>query len=126
MPNILTEYDTSTIITTIFGASVTIVAALAFARDWLKSRVLTDTNRDAAINGVEINQAVLRNLQEEVARLNKRVFEVEAKVEELTHKLANVRMVAIDCYSIASNCDCANTENKRKLLEHLKQIIRDS
>lgn len=122
----VSDYDTGSIVTAIGAAALSIVAGLAFVRDWLKSRALTDTNRDAAINGVEINQTVLKNLQEEITRLTKRVAEVEHRVEELTDKLASVRMVAIDCYALANKCSCSDTETKGLLLEHLKQIIRDA
>lgn len=120
------DYDTSSILVAIGGAAASIIAALVFVRDWIKARALTDTNRDAAINGVEINNTVLKNLQEEITRLTKRVAEVEERVEHLTDKLASVRMVAIDCYALANKCTCDDTETKGLLLEHLKQIIREA
>lgn len=119
----MADYDASTVILSIFGGGGGLLAAGAFLRDYLKGRTLTDANRDAAINGVEINQSVLKNINDELRRHSDRISELEAKVAELTTKLANVRMIAIDCYALANDCEC---EGKTLLLNHIKQIIQDS
>lgn len=115
--------DAKGLATLVGGSVVAVIATLFGAREWLKSRVLTDTNRDAAINGVEINNGVLINLQKEMVRLTERVAELEGKVDALTDKLANVRLIALDCYQLATDCEC---EWRERLLAHLKQIIKDA
>lgn len=119
----MAEYDAGTVILSIFGGGGGLLAIGAFLRDYIKGRALTDANRDAAINGVEINQSVLKNINEELKRHSDRITELEAKVAELTTRLANVRMIAIDCYALANECDC---EGKTRLMEHLKAIISKS
>ena len=125
-----TEYDAGTVIMSIFFGGGTLLGGGVWLRDYLKGRTLTDVNRDAAINGVGINQQVLTNLVDEVARMKKReadlesrIADLEKRVDDLTTRLANVRMVAIDCYAIASKCEC---EGSDRLLKHLESIIRES
>ena len=149
----MAEIDTSTALLSIFGGGGGLLAAGVFLRDFLKGRALTDVNRDAAINGVGINQQVLNNLVDEVERMKQReietaakteareaetaaktqakeaelearIAELEKRVDDLTTKLAKVRMVAIDCYALASKCDCE--EGNEMLLNHLKIIIQEA
>lgn len=117
------EYDPSIVSAWIAGGSVSIVSALAFAREWMKSRSLTDINRDAAINGVEINNGVLGNLQKEMIRLTARVAELENKLAAVTDTLVSIRLIALDCYQIANSCAC---ETRHQLMDRLTQIIKDA
>lgn len=96
-----------------------------YARKFIKNMGLEDAHRNSEQNSVETSDRVLKNIQDELARHAARIKELEDRVEELTSKLANVRLLAIDCYSLASTCTCS-TEIREKLLEHLKQMIRDA
>ncbi len=94
-------------------------------RRYFKGMGLEDAHRASEQASVETNDKVLKNIQEELARHAARIKELEDKVDELTTKLANVRVVAIDCYSLATQCQCEG-EVRERLLSHLKQIIKDA
>ena len=121
----MNEYDPSSTTTLIGTATAALLAVGVAAREYLKREKLTDASRDSTVSGITANDKVLTNLVAEVARLTKRIEELEARVEHLTDKLANVRVIALDCYQIANECDCIG-DNRARLLEHLKTIIRDA
>lgn len=121
----MAEYDPNTSINLIAGAVAAVMAAGVGVREYLKREKLSDATRGAEVNGIDANDKVLKNLVAEVARLSSRVTELEQRVEHLTDKLANVRLIALDCYQLANECECVS-EGKAKLLDHLKQIIRDA
>lgn len=107
------------------GGGGALVALALYLRRVFKAMGLEDAQRDAAVNGVAANDQVLANMRAEIDRLGSRISALETKVEELTTKLANVRAVALDCYSLATECEC-HGEARDRLLEHLKQIIREA
>jgi uncharacterized coiled-coil protein SlyX len=108
------------------GAAVT---ALVSGGLWFRKKMRDDgvdgAGSDSVKRSVEVNDKVLANMQAELTRLAKRVDVLEEQVTHLTQKLANVRLIALDCYQLASDCACEG-ENRARLLEHLKQIIRDA
>ena len=92
--------------------------------------IVTSTEREVFLafvtrvrEQIRINNGVLINLQKEMVRLTERVAELEGKVDALTDKLANVRLIALDCYQLVIDCEC---EGRERLLAHLKQIIKDA
>ena len=137
----MAEYDAGAVIMSIFIGGGTLLGGGAWLRDYVKGQALTNVNRDAAINGVTINQQVLTNLVDEVERMKQREVETAAKteareaemearitdlekrVDELTKRLATVKMLAVECYAVATECTC---EGKVRLQEHLKIIIQES
>ena len=119
------EYDPSTATGLISGVAAALVAVGVAAREYLKREKFSDAGRDSAIGGIEANDKVLSNLVSEVARLTKRIEGLEARVEHLTNKLADIRATAMDCYSIANECKCGN-EGRDRLLVHLKSIVKES
>lgn len=121
----MSEIDTSSLIGYL-GAIATAITAGGFTlRSYFKREKVTDASNDSTVKGFQGNDKVVDNLIAEVARLSTRLTELESKVEHLTDKLAAVRLIALDCYQLANECDCAGA-NKTRLLEHLKQIIRDA
>ena len=121
----MADYDPTTATTLIGGVAAALVAMGVAAREYLKREKFTDASRDSAVSGIAANDRVLTNLVAEVARLTARIDELEAKVEHLTDKLASVRLIALDCYQIANECECCG-DNRARLLEHLKTIIREA
>lgn len=112
--------------TAALGGAATALAGLGlWARKYFKNMGLEDAHRNTETSSVQTSEKVLKNIQEELERHAARIKELEDRVEELTSKLANVRLLAIDCYSLATTCEC-QSEARDKLLEHLKQIIRDA
>ena len=121
----MAEIDTSALIGYL-GAIATALTTGGFAlRSYFKKEKVSDASDSSVVKGFQGNDKVLDNLIAEVARLSVRITELEGKVEHLTDKLAAVRLIALDCYQLANECDCEGT-NKAMLLEHLKQIIRDA
>ena len=108
-----------------FGGGGALVGLALYARKFIKNMGLEDVHRSSEQNSVETSDRVLKNIQDELARHAARIKELEDRVEELTGKLANVRLLAIDCYSLATTCEC-QSDARSKLLEHLKQIIKDA
>jgi archaellum component FlaC len=102
----------------IVAAAATLGGGVIWFRQYVQKLGLTESHIGAS-------KEVIDNMREELDRLQERITELEQRVEELTHRLAAVRMVAIDCYSLASECEC-ESESKTRLMDHLKQIIRDS
>ena len=108
------------------SAIATAITAGGFTlRKYLRTEKVSDASDSSTVKGFKGNDAVVDNLIAEVARLSTRLTELEDKVSHLTDKLAAVRLIALDCYQLANECDC-DSENKARLLIHLKQIIRDA
>lgn len=107
---------------TAVGALITAVVGTSA---YFSRKKVSDAADESTVKGFKGNDAVLENLVKEVARLASRIKELEDKVEHLTDKLANVRLVALDCYQLANECECAGDE-RDLLLEHLRTIIRDA
>lgn len=121
----MSDLETNTLIGYL-GAGVGSLGAIAVGlREYFKRERVSDAVSDSSVKGIKSNDAVLDNLVAEMARLSGRVAELESKVEHLTDKLAAVRLIALDCYQLANECDCAS-DNRQRLLDHLKQIIRDA
>ena len=119
------EIDISSLIGYL-GAIATAVTAGGFTlRNYFKHEKVTDASNYSKVKGFLGNDKVVDNLVSEVARLSTRLTELEDKVEHLTDRLAAVRFIALDCYQLATECDCAGA-NKTRLLEHLKQIIKNA
>lgn len=108
------------------GAAVTALTTGGFAlRSHFKREKVSDASDASAVKGFQGNDKVLANLVAEVERMGVRVSELESKVEHLTDKLATVRIIALDCYQLANECECKG-ENRVRLLAHLKQIIKEA
>lgn len=102
------------------GALITIGVGI---REYLKREKVGDAADIATIKGYRGNDTVLDNLVAEVARLSTRVGDLEGKVLKLTTRLNEVRVIALDCYQLAGDCDCPTRD---ELIEKLKQIIQDT
>ena len=117
------EIDTSALIGYL-GAIATALTTGGFAlRSYFKREKVANAVDASTVKSHQGNDTVVDIA--EVARLSTRLSELESKVSHLTDKLAAVRLIALDCYQLANECDC-NGVNKARLLEHLKQIIRDA
>lgn len=110
---------------TISAGTGAIVALVLYIRRIFKGMGLEDAQIHANTSAVAANDAVLQNLQSEIARLSKRVGVLEEQVVHLSDKLANVRLVALECYEIALGCHCAD-EARSMLLSRLRDIIREA
>lgn len=119
------EYSSEGIVAGIFAGIPTIIGGLYWLRKKIRDDKLDSKGAESAENGLKISDKVLANMQTELDRLAKRVDVLEKQVAHLTEKLANVRLIALDCYQLATECECAN-ENRQRLLEHLKSIIKES
>lgn len=108
------------------GAAATALTTGGFAlRTYFKRELVTDASDASAVKGFQGNDRVLANLVAEVERMGLRVTDLESKVEHLTDKLAAVRLIALDCYQLANECEC-DGDNRVRLLAHLKQIIKEA
>jgi hypothetical protein len=117
--------ETNELIGYLGGAVAALTTIGVGIREYLKRDKVSNASDDSTIKGFKGNDSVLDNLVKEVARLSGRVADLESKVEHLTDKLAAVRLIALDCYQLANECECSGA-NKERLLTHLKQIIRDA
>jgi hypothetical protein len=107
---------------TAVGALITAVVGTSA---YFSRKKVSDAESESAVKGFKGNDAVLENVLKEIKRLTDRVEALEATVAHLTDKLANVRLVALDCYQLANECGCEG-EERELLLEHLRTIIRDA
>lgn len=121
----MAEVDAATVILAIVGVGGGIGAGVMYLRKIFRDMGLENAGQGAAQNGLAISQSVLKDINDELRRHSERIEELEGKVAELTTKLANVRLIALDCYQLANECDC-NSGNRARLLEHLRQIIKDA
>ena len=130
----MADVDQGSIVGGISALIVALGGSAVAVREYFKRSKLTDVNIDSAISGVAANDGVIKNLQEENARLKTDMetmrrqlqSEIDAlrkDLDEVIRKLANVRLVALDAYQLATDCDC---DHRDRLLEHLKQIIKDA
>ena len=121
----MSDISTTELITYL-GTAATALTTTGFAlREYFKREKITNASDASTVKGIQGNDAVLDNLIAEVARLSTRITDLETKVEHLTDKLAAVRLIALDCYQLASECECCG-DNRERLLMHLKQIIKDA
>lgn len=121
----MADYDSTTVILAIIGVGGGVVAGILYLRKIFSGMGLESSGNDAAQAGLIISQSVLKDINDELKRHSQRIEELEGKVAELTSKLANVRLIALDCYQLANECEC-HGENRARLLEHLRQIIKDA
>lgn len=102
-----------------------IVALVMYIRRIFKNMGLEDAQMESTSKAMSANDVVLDNLQGEVYRLSKRVGALEEQVAQLKEKLANVRLMALECYEIALQCNCAN-ETRHELLDRIREIIKEA
>jgi hypothetical protein len=107
------------------SAAAALIAAVVGTSAYFSRKRVTDASDESAVKGFKGNDVVLDNLTKEVKRLTERLEKLEGLVSHLTDKLANVRLVALDCYQLANECEC-DGEARERLLEHLRTIIRDA
>lgn len=119
----MADVDTSSLIGYLGAAATAITSVGIVIREYLKREKVSDASDTSKVKGFKGNDAVLDNLVSEVARLSIRITDLESKVDHLTEKLANVRLIALDCYQLATDCNC---DHRERLLDHLKQIIKDA
>lgn len=119
------DYDASQVTAALIAVSGALAAGVLYLRKIFNGIGLENSGQGAAQAGLAISQSVLKDINDELKRHSERIEELEGKVAELTTKLANVRLIALDCYQLANECDC-NSENRARLLEHLRQIIKDA
>ena len=97
---------------------------------WLRKQ-FSDMSVSAAAqksieNGLQIGDKTIANMQVEMERMGKRIAVLEKQVSELTETLANVRLVALDCYSIVAAEQGIPQDARSRLIDHLKTIIKES
>lgn len=119
------EFDPNGLGGYIGTAVASLITAVVGTGAYFRSKKVSDAESESAVKGFKGNDAVLENVLKEIKRLTDRVEALEATVAHLTDKLANVRLVALDCYQLANECECEGEERER-LLEHLRTIIRDA
>ena len=96
------DYDPNSTIGIIGAAATALIGLGVAAREYLKRERVGNAQDNSTVAGIGANDKVLSNLVAEVARLTARIDELEEKVEHLTAKLANVRLIALDCYQLAN------------------------
>lgn len=102
-----------------------LVALAFYIRRIIKGMGLEDAHIQANTSAVNASDAILQNLQAEVMRLSKRVEALEDQVTHLSDKLANVRLVALECYEIALSCEC-DSGSREQLLARIRDIIKEA
>lgn len=109
----------------IVSAALAGLATSAVAiREYLKRERVANAHDSSTVAGISAHDRIIANMQAEIERLSKEQEKMQRQLNRLTGKLASVRMVAIDCYALASECDC-NGEHKAMLMAHLKMIVAD-
>ncbi|MFZ4537886.1 hypothetical protein [Propionivibrio sp.] len=119
----MNEIEPNNLIGIISGIAGALISIGVGAREYMKRERMGNASQGAEIRGIAAGGTILENLVKEVERLSKRIEALEKQVSELTDKLANVRMIAVDCYSLAVECQ---GDKREQLLEHIKQIIKDA
>lgn len=119
------EFDPAGLGGYIGTAVAALITAVVGTSAYFNKKKVNDAESESTVKGFKGNDAVLENLLKEVKRLTERLEEVEGKVAHLTDTLANIRLIALDCYQLANECECGD-ENRKRLLEHLRTIIRDA
>lgn len=109
------------------SAGIAAAAALGLAlREYLKREKVGNAQDSNTVQGLNASDKVVGLMREELNRLAQRVDVLEGQVDELSGKLASVRVIAVDCYALAIKCQCPANDDKTALLANLKQIIRDA
>ena len=121
----MADFSTSEVSGIIATTLTALTATAVGIRRYLKDDRISSAQTDSTVAGIGANDKILNNLVAEVARLVGRVDVLEGQVESLTNKLASIRLIALDCYQIANECQC-HPESRDRLLAHLKQIIKDA
>lgn len=111
---------------TIGGGAGALAGLGLWLRRYFKSMGLEEVAQTSVKAGIESNDKIIANMQVEMERLGKRISVLERQVDDLTDKLANVRVVALDCYSIVLELPGIADEARARLVTHLKQIIREA
>lgn len=120
----MADYSGGEVTGIITGALAALTTLAIGVREYLKREKVSTAQDNSTVKGISANDTVIANMQVEMQRLTKIVEKMQRQINRLTGKLASVRMVAIDCYALANECDCTG-ENRRVLLAHLKTIITD-
>lgn len=112
-------------VTELIVGGVTSLGAISVGvREYLKRERVSNAADNAQIGGLGANAQVIAAMREELNRLAVRVDVLEKQVDALQDKLAGVKMIAIDCYAIASKQP--HSQEQQTLLDHLKQIIKEA
>ncbi len=119
------ELDPVNLGTWIGGAVTALITSVVGINAYLSRKRVGDAADTSTIIGFKGNDQLLKNLQDELKRLSEKVNEMDTKIDHLTDKLANVRLVALDCYQLATDCGC-DDENRTALLNHLRTIIKEA
>ena len=117
------EFDTSSLGGYIGTAVATMITAILGTKEYMSRKRVGDAADDSTVKGYKGNDTVLDNLVKEVKRLTEDQAEMREEIDELKKDSAETKVLAIDCYALVSECDCAH-DNKALLLKHLLTIIR--
>ena len=121
----MADYSANEVVGIVAGATAALGTLGVSIREYLKREKVGNAADAAQIGGLGANTQIIGAMREELNRLAVRVDVLEKQVDALTDKLANVRLIALDCYQLANECDCEGA-HKARLLDHLKQIIKDA
>jgi hypothetical protein len=119
------EFDLNGIGGYIGTAVGALIASIIGTGAYFNKKKIDDAASDSTVKGYKGNDGLLDRLEKEQIKQGARITELETKIEQLTDKLANVRLIALECFQLANDCECIG-EGKDMLREHLKSIIRDA
>lgn len=123
LPSDLNQWWESSLAFTAGGGGL--IALTLYLRRVFRGLGLEDARIHAAEASATASEVILQNLQSEISRLSNRVAVLEGHVTHLNDKLADIRLVALECYELALKCNC-DDETKALLLDRLRQIIKDA
>jgi hypothetical protein len=117
------EFDPSGVGGYIGTAVSSLIVAVLGTREYMSRKKVGDAADNSAVNTYQSGDKVLDSLVKEVTRLTAEVAKMRTELDEMKDKEAQAKILAIDCYAIASECDCEH-ERRAELLEKLLRIIK--
>ena len=121
----MSDYNANDLILMV-GTGVTALGGIAVGiRKYFRDDRIAEAEARTKLGGQRAGDIVVENLVKEVARLTAQMAEMRTELDELKDRMVTVKMLAMDCFEMASACECEG-DTRDKLKAHLKTIMRES
>ena len=121
----MSEYSPNELMTLVAAGVTTLGTIAVGVRKWVRSERVAEAENHTRLGGQRAGDIVVGNLVKEVARLTTQMAEMRVEIDELKDRMITVKMLAMDCFEMASACVCEG-DTRDKLKAHLKSIMRES